>query len=166
MRRNAIVTRSVLAPYLLSLAVLAGCSAGNQGRKIDDPRADLITKRVADGPSGEKHRLSGEASWYGKKFHGRQTACGETYDMYGFTAAHKTLPFHTIVRVTDPLTRKSVVVRINDRGPYVHGRIIDLSYGAASDLGLTRNGVIPVEIDVLRWGDGSRVKQSQRTASN
>ena len=149
------------------LGVLStGCAAGYQHAEIDDPRADLITDRQAEGPDGEEHRLSGEASWYGEKFHGRQTASGEIYDMYGFTAAHKTLPFHTIVRVTDPLTRKSVVVRITDRGPYVDGRIIDLSWAAASDLELTTHGVIPVRIEVLRWGDGSRVHGDSGRASN
>jgi len=102
--------------------------------------------------------LSGRASWYGEKFHGRQTACGEAYDMYEFTAAHKTLPFHTIVRVIDPETNKSVVVRINDRGPYSDGRVIDLSWAAATDLDMTNRGVIPVELVVMQWGDGSRVE--------
>jgi len=101
--------------------------------------------------------MTGEASWYGEDFHGQRTASGEIYDMYGFTAAHKTLPFHTVVRVVHPETRKSVVVRINDRGPYVDGRIIDLSWAAARDLGLHRVGTMQVELDVLRWGDGSRV---------
>ena len=149
---------------LVCLALLAAsaCASSKSQRKIGDPRRDLITDRTAKGPDGDDHRLTGEASWYGEKFHGQQTASGEMYDMYGFTAAHKTLPFHTIVRVTDPLTRKSVVVRITDRGPYVDGRIIDLSWAAASDLGLTRHGVIPVELDVLRWGDGSRVPDGGR----
>lgn len=153
MRRSLIV--------LLSLVVVGStaCAGSNSRQKIDDPREDLITSRTAAGPDGTDHRLTGKASWYGEKFHGQQTASGEMYDMYGFTAAHKTLPFHTIVRVTDPLTRKSVVVRITDRGPYVDGRIIDLSWAAASDLGLTRHGVIPVELEVLRWGDGSRVHE-------
>jgi rare lipoprotein A (peptidoglycan hydrolase) len=143
---------------LTALLLLAGCAgAGPKSGKIRDPRADLVTDRTAKGPDGEKHQLTGEASWYGEKFHGQQTANGETYDMYGFTAAHKTLPFHTVVRVTDPLTRKSVVVRITDRGPYVDGRIIDLSWAAASDLDMDQHGVITVEVEVLRWGDGSRV---------
>lgn len=77
--------------------------------------------------------------------------------MYRFTAAHKTLPFHSIVRVIEPTTNKSVVVRINDRGPYSKGRVIDLSYAAAVDLELVRDGIIHVELEVLQWGDGSRV---------
>ena len=97
--------------FLIAVVVTGGCRRD----RIDDPREDLTTKRIA-GPDGERHALQGIASWYGKRFQGRKTACGEPFDMNGFTAAHRTLPFHTIVRVTDPETLKSVVVRINDRG--------------------------------------------------
>lgn len=141
----------------------AACASGRSSRAIDDPSDDLETPRRAEGPDGGDHTLVGRASWYGEKFHGQTTASGERYDMYAFTAAHKTLPFHTIVRVTHPKTRKSVVVRINDRGPYVDDRIIDLSWAAAHDMGLADEGVIRVRLDVLRWGDGSRVtRQAQR----
>ena len=95
----------------------------------------------------------GYASWYGPGFHGKRTASGEVYDMYGMTAAHKTLPFGSLVRVVDLETGRSVVVRINDRGPYVKGRIIDLSYGAARELGLDKKGVAKVRIEVLSLGD-------------
>ncbi len=161
------MTRPPIALIAAAALVASACAGSSAHRdRAGDPREDLVTDRTADGPDGDDHRLSGEASWYGDKFHGRQTASGEIYDMNAFTAAHKTLPFHTIVRVVDPLTRKSVVVRINDRGPYVDGRIIDLSRAAASDLGLVRHGVIPVELEVLRWGDGSRVDPGDRQASN
>ena len=86
----------------------------------------------------------------GMAFHGRKCANGERFDMNGKTAAHKQLAFGTLVRVTNKKNGKSVVVRINDRGPYAHGRIIDLSKGAARDIGLTNSGVAPVEIEVLR----------------
>lgn len=76
----------------------------------------------------------GIASWYGKKFHGRTTANGEKYDMYKLTAAHRKLPFNTLVTVTNLSNNKQVQVRINDRGPYIKGRIIDLSYGAKEKL--------------------------------
>ncbi len=95
---------------------------------------------------------TGYASWYGKPFHGRRTASGEIYDMYDLTAAHKTLPFGTRVRVTRRDTGASVVVRINDRGPFVRGRIIDLSYAAAKRIGLDRDGVAPVRLAVLGGG--------------
>lgn len=91
----------------------------------------------------------GYASWYGPGFHGRVTANGETYDQYGMTAAHKELPFDTMVEVTRRDTGRSVVVRITDRGPYVRGRIIDLSMEAARQLGSLKDGVVPVNIRVV-----------------
>jgi rare lipoprotein A len=93
----------------------------------------------------------GIASWYGPGFHGKRTASGEIYDMYGISAAHKTLPFGTIVKVVDLETGKSVVVRINDRGPFIEGRIIDLSYGAALELGMVQKGLAKVGLKIVRW---------------
>ena len=90
-------------------------------------------------------RESGGASWYGRKFHGRPTASGETYDMYAMTAAHKTMPIPSYARVRNPANGREVVLRINDRGPFADGRVIDLSYTAALKLGLL-NGVAPVEV--------------------
>jgi rare lipoprotein A len=91
---------------------------------------------------------TGEASWYGAPHHGRRTASGEVYDMHGFTAAHRTLSFGTRVRVTNTRTGQAVEVRINDRGPFVDGRILDLSYAAAAALGARGPGVIPVRLQV------------------
>jgi rare lipoprotein A len=91
----------------------------------------------------------GLASWYGKDFHGRKTSNGEVYNMYAMTAAHKTLPLGTRVRVKNLSNGKSAVVRINDRGPFVRGRIIDLSYAAAGRLGVVGPGTAPVEIVAL-----------------
>ena len=88
----------------------------------------------------------GIASWYGHPFHGRTTSTGETYDMYAMTAAHKTLPLPTYVRVTDLDTGNRVVVRVNDRGPFVEGRVIDLSYIAAVKLGIADRGTARVEV--------------------
>ena len=88
----------------------------------------------------------GIASWYGKEFHEKPTATGEVYDMYAMTAAHKTLPLGTWVVVTDLGTQRSVRVRINDRGPFVKDRIIDLSYGAADELGMVEKGTTKVEV--------------------
>jgi peptidoglycan lytic transglycosylase len=96
----------------------------------------------------------GMASWYGGKFHGRPTANGERFDKGKKTAAHRTLPFNTVVRVTNRKNGRSVKVRINDRGPFVGGRIIDLSRGAAKELKMIDDGVVPVEIKVLKWGSG------------
>lgn len=147
-----------ICTLVATLLVLGACGPTYDKSRIRDPDGDLITDRAAKGPDGKKHELSGGASWYGKKFHGRTTASGEPYDMYRFTAAHKTLPFHTVVRVTEPDSNKSVVVRITDRGPYHGSRIIDLSFAAATDLGLVQHGVLHVELEVLQWGDGSRVR--------
>ncbi|MDG5975513.1 rare lipoprotein A [Hydrogenophaga taeniospiralis CCUG 15921] len=88
----------------------------------------------------------GLASWYGKRFHGRRTASGERYDMHAFTAAHRTLPFGTRVRVRSVHTGKEVLVRINDRGPFRRGRVIDLSRAAINALGLRQRGVTTVEL--------------------
>jgi len=91
----------------------------------------------------------GKASWYGKKFHGRKTSNGETYDMYGVSAAHKTLPMNTWVRVTNLENNRELDVRVNDRGPFVTGRIIDLSYGAAQKLGVVGPGTAEVQVVAL-----------------
>ena len=92
---------------------------------------------------------SGSASWYGGQFHGRKTANGERFNMNGLTAAHRSLPFGTKVRVTNQTNGKSVVVRINDRGPFHGNRMIDLSRGAASAVGMLGSGVAKVKLDVL-----------------
>ncbi|NOX17376.1 MAG: septal ring lytic transglycosylase RlpA family protein [Chlorobi bacterium] len=89
------------------------------------------------------------ASWYGPKFHGKLTANGEVYDQMAFTAAHKSLPFGTMLKLTNLENGKSVVVRINDRGPYIKGRDIDLSKGAATALGSIKPGVIKVKVEQL-----------------
>lgn len=92
---------------------------------------------------------AGSASWYGGKFHGRKTANGERFNMHDLTAAHRSLPFGTKVRVTNQKTGKSVVVRINDRGPFHGNRVIDLSRGAANAVGMLGTGVARVKLDVL-----------------
>ncbi|HHH85059.1 MAG TPA: septal ring lytic transglycosylase RlpA family protein [Firmicutes bacterium] len=102
----------------------------------------------------------GIASWYGPGFHGRKTANGETYNMYEMTAAHKALPFNTRVKVIDLETGRSVIVRINDRGPFVAGRIIDLSYAAARALGMEKKGTAHVELQVIFGNDSRKPGQS------
>ncbi|WP_262271150.1 MULTISPECIES: septal ring lytic transglycosylase RlpA family protein [Microvirga] len=94
--------------------------------------------------SSSKVIQSGRASWYGPGFHGRRTASGETFNTNDLTAAHRTLPFGTRVRVVNRQTGKSVVVRINDRGPYAHGRVIDLSKASAQAIGLSGVGSVDV----------------------
>ncbi len=99
---------------------------------------------------GGRYVEEGVASWYGPKFHGRRTASGEVFDMHRLTAAHPWLPFGTIVKVTNLENGLSVVVRINDRGPFVKGRIIDLSYAAAKKIRMLRRNA-RVRVEVLRW---------------
>lgn len=89
------------------------------------------------------------ASWYGPKYHGRQTASGAVFDMHDLTAAHKNLPFGTRLRVTYPVTSRTVVVEVNDRGPFIAGRDLDLSYGAAKEIGMVEQGVARLKIERL-----------------
>lgn len=105
------------------------------------------TYKVMD--SAEDFKEWGVASWYGKKFHGRETSSGEIYDMHLMTAAHKNLPLPTFVKVTRADSGKSVVVKVNDRGPFVGDRIIDLSYAAASELGMVDSGKVEVYVEAL-----------------
>lgn len=95
----------------------------------------------------------GAASWYGTKFHGQRTSSGETYDMYGMTAAHKTLPLPTYVRVTNLQNGRQVIVKVNDRGPFHDNRLIDLSYAAATKLGIIGNGTGLVEVEAVNSND-------------
>jgi rare lipoprotein A len=99
----------------------------------------------------------GIASWYGKQFHGRTTASGEDFDMFELTAAHRRLPLGTYVKVTNLRNGKWIIVRVNDRGPYVNGRIMDLSYGAARMLGF-RDGIEPVRLDLAQPETVAQVK--------
>lgn len=110
-------------------------------------------------------RQTGRASWYGRAFHGRRTANGERYDMHALTAAHRTLPLGSYVRVTNPATSRSVVVRINDRGPYARGRVIDLSMAAANLLDMRHAGTARVKIEGLSQQE-ARAAMNETLASN
>ncbi len=126
--------------------IVAGCSSTSQ--------VDLSkTKQYSN-----SHRLIGKASWYGSKYHGKLTASGERYNMRAYTAAHKTLPFGTIVRVTNRTNNKSVDVKINDRGPFVEGRVIDLSQKAFSKIGSINQGVIAIRIEIIDDSNTFRYK--------
>ena len=109
---------------------------------------------VAPGDDAWKSQMEGVASWYGPDFNGRLTASGEVYDMYAMTAAHRTLPLGTVVRVTDEENGKTVEVKVNDRGPFKKDRIIDLSKSACESLDMMKNGTAQVKLDVLRWPAG------------
>lgn len=123
---------------LSAVLLLTGCLHRRRHR-VSVPGGGAITK---DG-------MEGLASWYGHPYHGRPTASGEIYNMYAMTAAHRTLPFGTMVRVHDLDNGKSVNVRINDRGPFIPGRIIDLSYAAAEDLNMVGPGSAHVQLEIL-----------------
>jgi rare lipoprotein A len=103
------------------------------------------------------YRERGVASWYGRKFHGQKTSSGEIYDMYAMTAAHPTLPLPSYARVTNAVTGRSVVVRVNDRGPFLHGRVIDLSFAAAHRIGIAQKGSGEVEVEAILPGDVAAV---------
>ncbi|MEO0689062.1 MAG: septal ring lytic transglycosylase RlpA family protein [Pseudomonadota bacterium] len=110
---------------------------------------DLATLEIPRGPMVLEDLGSGVASYYGQRFHGRRTANGERFDMNAMTAAHKTLPFGTYVRVTNPANRRSVTVRINDRGPFIRGRTIDLSRAAAQKIGMIQRGHASVTMEIV-----------------
>lgn len=114
---------------------------------------EVFGKKYRVMKSARGHTERGLASWYGPGFHSERTSSGEPYDMYSMTAAHKTLPIPSYVRVTHLGNGRSIVVRVNDRGPFVGNRIIDLSYTAAHKLGMVGTGTAPVEIRVLQPGD-------------
>jgi peptidoglycan lytic transglycosylase len=149
---------------LLLASLLSSC-AGYRTRVLDTPESRglkgwqkpyLVNGRRYDPLlSHEGFVQEGTASWYGDDFHGRETSNGELYDMYALTAAHKTLPLGVYVRVRNLANGRETVVRINDRGPFVKERIIDLSYAAAKLLGITDTGTAPVRIEALGYKVGS-----------
>ena len=133
--------------------------------KYGNPSSYVVFgKRYYVLPSSRDYVAQGIASWYGTKFHGRRTSSGETYDMYAMTAAHKTLPLPTYARVTNKRNGRSIIVRINDRGPFHQNRLIDLSYAAATKLGIVTRGTGLVEVRAI---DPRRyAKQSKKTNLN
>lgn len=159
--------RTASAPTVASQGggYLAGDGPGGESVNLDSipdavPKAEPL-HRYANRPYSAlgktytpltetgKYKERGIASWYGKKFHGQRTSIGEVYDMYGMTAAHPTLPIPSYARVTNVATGKSVVVRVNDRGPFLHQRIMDLSYVAAAKLGYIGSGSAEVEVESI-----------------
>ena len=138
----------------LALAFLIASLGAAQGPNNSEatPASKSVQRKpeVRKQASKAKPYQVGTASWYGEYFDGKPTASGEPYDMYDMTAAHLTLPLGTYVRVTNLQNGKSVIVRVNDRGPYVEGRTIDLSYGAAQALKFTEKGLQRVRLDVVK----------------
>jgi rare lipoprotein A len=143
--------------FVLVLVALVGFTLVVNEDKITEP---VVTENVA---SVEEETVfadrslvefldkgSMKASWYGPGFHGRKTANGEIYDQMSFTAAHKSLKFGTLLKITNQKNNKSVVVRINDRGPYIHGRDLDLSKAAALELGMVKRGVAKIKVEEIK----------------
>jgi rare lipoprotein A len=128
------------APLLAPLLFIAACNSATTSD---------VTGSLPNASEPGRRIQTGHASWYGPGFHGRRTASGERFNSAAMTAAHRTLPFGTKVRVVDEETGRSVVVRINDRGPFKPGRVIDLARGPASALGLTSAGVARVALHQL-----------------
>ena len=156
-------TRTLIPALIFCLALaVAGCGAGHydsghgspgdkrhSGTKATQRPYRIAGKHYYPMASANGYVEKGRASWYGKKFHGRKTSNGETYNMHAMTAAHKTLPMNTWVRVENLDNGKKVKVRINDRGPFVAGRIIDLSYKAARHIGIVGPGTARVKVTAL-----------------
>jgi len=139
------------------------CSNAPRYYKSDNTNVNRTSKKVSKSGKENKskgHRkiIKGISSFYAEDFHGKLTANGEVYDMYGLTAAHKTMPLNTICRVTNLENNKSLILRINDRGPYIKGRILDCSYGAAKKLDFINQGTTKVKIEVIEWGDDKYMK--------
>jgi rare lipoprotein A len=146
--------------------VLAGCATSPRFATKSTPPAPR-GENATETPKSEETRpsrnssgkvlltLEGIASYYADAYHGKKTSNGETFDMNDLTAAHRTFPFGTKVRVTNLENKKSVIVRINDRGPFKEERIIDVSLAAAREIDLIKSGTARVKLEVLEWGDGS-----------
>ena len=153
--------------YILLLAFINLIACSNSQRYRTGSAKSVASKSKSPAPlktkSKVKHRktMKGVSSFYADDFHGKLTANGEIYDMYGLTAAHKTLPLNTIVRVTNLSNNKSLILRINDRGPYVKGRILDCSYGAAKKLDFIAQGTTDVKVEVIEWGDNKYMKHKK-----
>lgn len=163
------------AIYLVVVFFLASCG-GHTTRVIDTPETrelegwqkpyEVDGQRYQPLRDHQGFQQRGVASWYGRKFHGRKTSNGEVYDMYGMSAAHKTLPMGVRVKVTHLENGRHIVVRINDRGPFVAGRIIDLSYGAAKQLGIVDTGTAQVQIQALGYRQTDKSRATVRPAGN
>ena len=137
-------------------------SSSQQSATIDaDSRKSTGSRDIWLKRAQESEIMAGKASWYGRDFHGGPTASGDNYDMYTFTAAHRTLPMGTVVRVTDQDNGKSVMVCVTDRGPFVRGRVIDLSFAAAQQINIENRGVSRVELEVVSDESGTPLKPDE-----
>ncbi|HTR82758.1 MAG TPA: septal ring lytic transglycosylase RlpA family protein [Bacteroidota bacterium] len=134
----------------VALLLIAGCASSPRFTKERSAEPRL---REGSSPAKSLKTMEGIASYYAEDFNGKKTANGEVYDMYKMTAAHRSLPFNTKVKVTNLDNKRSIIVRINDRGPFRLDRIIDLSLAAATQLGMKDTGTAKVKLEVVEWGD-------------
>ncbi len=183
------MNKKSLCILLIGSIVLGGCSTRGKGAyqaSISEPSHQYSYKSGGSYESSKKNythptmrpyvirgvkyypsvvsvgdNFNGTASWYGPDFHGKLTSNGETYNMWDMTAAHKTLPMNTIVRVTNKRNGMSTVVRVNDRGPFVDNRIIDLSKAAANKIDMIGTGTAPVKLEVLGFADKGKKTNTQ-----
>ena len=144
---------------ITALAALIGCTSTQRfAEREERPNADKAPQQTVKPTKQNIGKilltLEGVASYYAHDFHGKQTSNGETFDMNALTAAHRTFPFGTKVRVTNLENNKIVIVRVNDRGPFKEGRIIDLSMAAAKEIDLVRSGTARIRLEVIEWGNG------------
>jgi len=151
--RRPVISRGQPPPAQPTVTPAATEEAAKRSTDVPEtPATAAASKRSKSAPAPVGYLEEGNASWYGAPFHGRRASNGEVYDMYKLTAAHRTLPFETMVRVTNVSNGKSTVVRITDRGPFVDNRIIDLSLAAAREIESVGPGVVPVSVEVLSPG--------------
>jgi rare lipoprotein A len=155
----------VVKPQSPTVDSQAGVTELPRSKYGNPPFYEVFGVRYTILPGSADYREKGVASWYGKKFHGRRTSSGEPYDMYKMTAAHTVLPIPTNARVTNLENGKSVIVRINDRGPFAKDRIIDLSYAAAVELDMIKNGTARVEVVALTESVVSAVPPAQQNVA-
>jgi rare lipoprotein A len=166
-RSSSKMVKHFTITLLIVLAVLSAACAG-KAVSLASPESGEPSPEVGQ-PSpisvpDQTYRETGVAAWYGKDFHGKKTASGETFDMNALTAAHRTLPLGTMIRVTNLDNFKSIKVRVNDRGPFVRNRILDLSLGAAKELGFIAQGTARVKIETLEAVSGSALYTVQAAA--
>ena len=140
---------TVVSALLLSVGFAAASDPGTTKVKTPAASPNAPSKSTPSARNQGKKAQVGQASWYGKAFHGRPTASGEDYDMFQLTAAHRSLPLGTYVKVTNLRNGKWAVLKVNDRGPYVGNRILDVSYGAAQVLNFRGRGVEKVKVEVV-----------------
>lgn len=179
--KNSMKISLLVSASICSMVAISGCSSRSQWRDTGSYTPTAHTSAARHKATMRSYNVRGKrynptyvrvndtmrgiSSWYGPNFHGKQTSNGERYDMHAMTAAHKTWPMDTMVRVDNLKNGKSVVVRINDRGPFVSGRVIDCSYAAGRAIGLDKSGIAPVKLTVLGFA-GEVYKAPTPTATS